>query len=54
MADQERPKINIDKENEARTKEISRMISEGGLGSDNYYNIKKHAPQQETKKREED
>jgi hypothetical protein len=31
----------IKKENEMRTKSISKMISEGGLGSEKYYHIKK-------------
>lgn len=33
--------IKIDKKNETRTKDISKMISEGGLGADKYYNIVK-------------
>jgi len=39
----DRRKINIDREKEMRTKDISNMISEGGLGADNYYNIVKHS-----------
>jgi len=39
MAKNERPEVK--KENEMRTKGISKMISEGGLGSEKYYNIKK-------------
>ncbi len=35
----DRDRIQIDRKQEMRTKAISRMISEGGLGADNYYNI---------------
>lgn len=41
-------RIVVNKEKEMRTKEISKMISEGGLGSDKYYEIKKDR-QTETK-----
>lgn len=34
----------IDKSKEPRKKGISRMIDEGGLGADKYYDIKKDAP----------
>lgn len=37
----ERERIKIDKQKEMRTKEISKMIGEGGLGADHYYTIKK-------------
>ncbi|HLQ70693.1 MAG TPA: hypothetical protein VK142_02780 [Bacillota bacterium] len=40
MAD--RRKIKIDREKETRTEGISKMINEGGLGADKYYNIVKH------------
>lgn len=33
--------IKIDRNNETRTKDISKMISEGGLGADDYYTIVK-------------
>jgi len=36
-----RERIEIDKTKEMRTKDISKMISEGGLGSEKYYEIKK-------------
>lgn len=39
----DRKEIRIDKEREMRTKGISRMIDEGGLGADNYYEIIKEA-----------
>ena len=35
----DRDRIQIDRKKEMRTKAISKMISEGGLGADNYYNI---------------
>lgn len=35
----DRDRIQIDRKMEMRTKAISKMISEGGLGADNYYNI---------------
>lgn len=35
--------IKIDKKKETRTKDISKMISEGGLGADKYYNIVKES-----------
>lgn len=34
----------IVKTNEMRTKEISKMIGEGGMGADKYYDIKKVPP----------
>ena len=37
-----RKEIKIDKDAEMRTKGISNMINEGGLGADHYYNIIKH------------
>ncbi|PIC63446.1 hypothetical protein CSV79_11670 [Sporosarcina sp. P13] len=42
MTDHDRKQIII--KNEMRTMEISKMISEGGLGSDKYYDIKKVPP----------
>ncbi|MDV6379503.1 hypothetical protein ORD22_14905 [Sporosarcina sp. GW1-11] len=42
MTEHDRKKII--KKKEMRTKEISKMISEGGLGSDKYYDIKKVPP----------
>ncbi|MEI3614175.1 hypothetical protein [Pseudogracilibacillus sp. SO30301A] len=41
MVKDDRTKIEIDREKEMRTKETSKMISEGGLGSRTYYDIKK-------------
>lgn len=49
MADKDRKRIEIDKENEPRKKGISDMIDEGGLGSDKYYDIKKHDPAADAK-----
>lgn len=40
MSDKERRKIK--KRNEMRTEDISRMIDEGGLGADKYYDIVKN------------
>lgn len=37
----ERRKIEIDRKKEMRTKETSKMISEGGLGAREYYDIEK-------------
>lgn len=41
MNDYGKHDIEIDKTNEPRKKEISKMIGEGGLGADKYYDIKK-------------
>jgi len=46
MTEDERLKIT--KEKEMRTKEISKMISEGGLGSEKYYEIEKKITEEET------
>lgn len=40
----ERKQLKVDKRKEMRTKEISRMIDEGGLGADKYYKIVKESP----------
>lgn len=46
MTDRER--IKVDRSKEMRTKDISRMIDEGGLGADHYYKIiKSSAAEQE-------
>jgi len=44
----ERERLQIKKEKEMRTKEISKMISEGGLGSEKYYEIEKKTTEEET------
>lgn len=41
MSKKDRIKIEVDRKKEMRTKEISKMISEGGLGADKYYDIEK-------------
>lgn len=41
----DRIKININKDKEMRTKGISKMIGEGGLGADRYYEIEKKSAQ---------
>lgn len=43
----DRIKIKIDRDKEMRTKDISKMIGEGGLGADKYYDIKKTSSQNE-------
>lgn len=43
----DRAKIKIDRKKEMRTKEISKMISEGGLGADKYYDITKKSSSSE-------
>ncbi len=45
----DRTKIKINREKETRTKDISKMISEGGLGSRTHYNIKKTDAEEEEK-----
>ena len=42
MSDKKR--LEIKKKNEMRTKDISEMIDEGGLGADKYYDIVKKSP----------
>lgn len=42
----DRIKININKDKEMRTKGISKMIGEGGLGADRYYEIEKKSAQE--------
>ncbi|HLQ73053.1 MAG TPA: hypothetical protein VK125_02400 [Bacillota bacterium] len=37
----EKKRLEVKRKEEMRTKAISRMIDEGGLGADNYYNIVK-------------
>lgn len=44
MSINDKHNIKIDKTKEPRKKGISRMIDEGGLGSENYYEIKKEVP----------
>lgn len=50
MTNQDKSRVEIKKEKEMRTKGISKMISEGGLGADKYYDIKKPSPSSERKK----
>lgn len=47
MNQDDRVKIVIDSKNEMRTKETSKMISEGGLGARFYYDIIKSPPPKE-------
>lgn len=54
MTDRERIKIEK-KKKELRTRGSSRMISEGGLGADTYYDIKrKHVKENGEEKEEEE
>lgn len=41
MEEDGRRKLEVDRKKEKRTKDISKMINEGGLGSRVYYNIEK-------------
>jgi len=41
MSERKRERLKVDRKNEMRTKDISKMISEGGLGAEQYYKIKK-------------
>jgi len=43
MVNDDRIEINIDRKKEMRSKDISKMISEGGLGSRTYYDVVKHS-----------
>ena len=52
MTKRERPKVT--KKKEMRTKEISKMISEGGLGSEKYYEIEKKTEKEETNENSKD
>lgn len=48
MVKEYRADVQIDGKKEMRTKEISRMIDEGGLGAEKYYNINKiNTPQED-------
>lgn len=44
MHDVDKHDFEIDKTKEPRKKGISRMIDEGGLGAETYYDIKKDIP----------
>lgn len=46
----DRLKVSIDKDKEMRTKDISKMIGEGGLGADKYYEIKKESKDKKEEK----
>lgn len=56
MTNQDRERIKIDRKNEMRTGEIAKMIGEGGIGADKYYDIKKrqteHDEQEKDSKQE--
>lgn len=44
---EKREDMKIERTHERRTKGISKMIDEGGLGADKYYNIKKDTSTEE-------
>lgn len=44
MSNSKRDKVTVDKSDEMRTKEISEMIGEGGLGAEKYYEVTKNTP----------
>lgn len=53
MIDRKLLKVEMDKKNGMRTREISNMISEGGLGAYNYYDYpRKISPKKETRSEE--
>ena len=54
MSKDKRRTIEIEREKEMRNKGISKMISEGGLGADKYYNIHKVSSKQEEAKEKEE
>lgn len=54
MSDYDRKEVKIDKSDEPRKPGISKMIGEGGLGADKYYNIKKEDAEAEENKNTKD
>lgn len=46
MTESDRRKVKV--ENEIRSKGISKMIGEGGLGAEKYYEVKKSPPSSRT------
>lgn len=52
MAEKKRP--TIERKHEMRNKGISKMISEGGLGADKYYNIHKDRSEEADEKDKEE
>lgn len=53
MTDRKLLRIDMDKKKEMRTKEISKMIDEGGLGAYQYYDYPKTSTPQKPTKSEE-
>lgn len=51
MAENHRKEVQV--KSEMRTKEISKMIGEGGLGAEKYYEIKKPSPSLQGKTEED-
>ncbi|HLS65405.1 MAG TPA: hypothetical protein VK029_00230 [Pseudogracilibacillus sp.] len=54
MEKKERLKVIVDRNKEMRTKEISKMISEGGLGPTEYYEVEKVDGEKEKKEDKSD
>lgn len=51
MSEDKRPKIKIDRDEEERSKDISKFIGEGGLGArSEYYDIEKVSEKEKDKK----
>lgn len=47
-------RIRVKKKHEMRTKDISKMIDEGGLGADKYYDIEKKIEAEKKKKQDKE
>ncbi|HLR64525.1 MAG TPA: hypothetical protein VK075_03715 [Pseudogracilibacillus sp.] len=54
MVKDERMELQIEREKEMRDRGISKMISEGGLGAEKYYHIRKVSSDEAEDKHEED
>lgn len=54
MSEEKRRAIEIDRKKEMRNRGISKMISEGGLGADKYYDIQKVSPEKDEDNREKE
>lgn len=52
MSRRKKERIKVDRKNEQRKEGISRMIDEGGMGADKYYDIEK--AQSKPSKKEDD
>ncbi|HLQ96782.1 MAG TPA: hypothetical protein VK108_10420 [Pseudogracilibacillus sp.] len=54
MEEDGRRKLEVDRKKEKRTKDISKMIDEGGLGAKTYYDIEKKGSVDEANKNKHD